>query len=70
MHNWEGKSTGLKDKTSVKPDQKAARKKGEGIRGKKKKRERKQKFQVNGFSLTLHRQSYREECLSTDIFRV
>lgn len=34
--NWNGKSTGLKDKTSLKIDQKAARKREDGIRKKKK----------------------------------
>lgn len=71
MDNCKGKSTGLKEKTNVKPDQKAVRKRAECIRTKKKKqRERKQKFQMNGFSVTPQGQSYGLECLSTDIFRI
>ena len=38
MENCKGKSTGLKEKTNVKPDQKAARKRAECIRTKKKKK--------------------------------
>jgi len=46
MDNWEGKPTGLKDKTSVKPDQKAARKRGKGIRRKKNKAKESKNFRV------------------------
>lgn len=43
MDNRKGKSTGLKEKTNVKPDQKAARKRAECIRTKKKKQKTKGK---------------------------
>lgn len=66
--NWKGKSIGLKDKTSVKIDQKAAMKRENGARKLKSQKKNKQQLQMNGFSLSPQGKSY-GECLSTDVFR-
>lgn len=49
--NWKGKTTGLKDKTSVKTDQKASRKREDGIRKKNPKRKVSNNFRWMGLAL-------------------